>query len=84
MEPFNQNLTKFTFLSILLDFLWCNAKDNENLECVQGLSFEYIDSLENNSTNHLLIIDYSREVICNLKAFADIATVGRHLGLSTI
>ena len=39
-------------------------KEIENLEFVQGVSFEFID--------------------CNSKAFVDIATAGRHRGLSTI
>ena len=56
----------------------------ENLEFVQGVSFEFIDSLKNNGTKYLLIFDDSCEEICNSKAFVDIATAGRHLGLSTI
>ena len=56
----------------------------EKLEFVQGVNFEFIDSLKNNSTKYLLIVDVSREEICNSKAFDDIATAGRHRGLSTI
>ena len=59
-------------------------KEIENLEFVQGVNFEYIDSLKNNGTNYLLIFDDSCEEICNSKAFVDIATAGRHRGLSTI
>ena len=59
-------------------------KEIENLEFVQGVNFEFIDSLKNNGTNYLLIFDKSCGEICNSKAFDDIATAGRHLGLSTI
>ena len=56
----------------------------ENLEFVQGVNFEFIDSLKNNGTKHLLIFDDSCVEICNSKAFVDIATAGRHRGLSNI
>ena len=59
-------------------------KKIEKLEFVQGLNFEFIDSLKNNGTKYLLIFDDSCEEICNSKAFVDIATAGRHRGLSTI
>ena len=59
-------------------------KENENLEFVRGVSFEFIDSLKNNGTKYLLVIDNSCEEIRNSKAFVDIATAGRHRGLSTI
>ena len=59
-------------------------KEIENLEFVQGVNFEFIDSLKNNGTKYLLIFDDSCEEICNSKAFVDIATAGRHRGLSTI
>ena len=59
-------------------------KEIENLEFVQGVNFEFIESLKNNGTKYLLIFDDSREEICNSKAFVDIATAGRHRGLSTI
>ena len=59
-------------------------KEIENLELVQGVNFEFIDSLKNNGTKYLLIFDDSCEEICNSKAFVDIATAGRHRGLSTI
>ena len=54
------------------------------LEFVQGVNFEFIDSLKNNGTKYLLIFDNSCEEICNSNAFVDIATAGRHRGLSTI
>ena len=59
-------------------------KEIENLEFVQGVNFEFIDSLNNNATKNLVIFDESWEEICKSKAFVDIATTGRHRGLSTI
>ena len=59
-------------------------KEIENLGFVQGVSFEFIDSLKNNSTKNLLILDDSCGEICYSKAFVDIATAGRHRGLSAI
>ena len=59
-------------------------KDIENLEFVQGVNFEFIDSRKNNGTKYLLIFDESYEEICNSKAFVDIATAGTHRGLTTI
>ena len=51
---------------------------------MQGVNFEFIDSLKNNGTKYLLLFDDSCEEICNSKVFVDIATAGRHRGLSTI
>ena len=59
-------------------------KEIENLEFVRGVNFEFFDSLKNNGTKYLLFFDVSCEEICNSKAFDDIATDGRHRGLSTI
>ena len=59
-------------------------KEIENLEFVQGVNFEFIDSLKNNGTKYLLIFDDSCEEICSSKAFVDLATAGIHRGLSTI
>ena len=59
-------------------------KEIENLEFVVAVNFEFIDSLKSNGTKYLLIFDDSREKICNSKALVDIATAGRHRGLSTI
>ena len=36
-------------------------KEIENLEFVQGINFEFIDSLKNNGTKYLLIFDNSCE-----------------------
>ena len=59
-------------------------KGIENLEFLRGVIFEFIDSLKNNGTKCLFVFDNSSEKICNSKAFVDIATAGRHQGLSTI
>ena len=59
-------------------------KEIENLEFVQGVNFEFIDSLKNNGTKYLLLFDDSSEEIRNSKVFVDTATAGRHRGLSTI
>ena len=59
-------------------------KEIENLEFLQGVNFEFIDSLKNNGTKYLLIFDNSCEETCNSKAFVYIATAGRRRGLSTI
>ena len=56
----------------------------ENFEFVQSVNFEIKRSLNNNGRKHLLIFDDSWEEICNSNAFVDLATAGRHPGLSTI
>ena len=59
-------------------------KEIEILEFVQGVNFEFIDSLKNNGKKYLLMFDDFDEEICNSKAFVDIACAGRRRGLSTI
>ena len=59
-------------------------RERENLEFVQGVTFDFTGSLKNNGTKYLLIFDDSCEEICNSLAFVDIATAGRHRGLSTV
>ena len=59
-------------------------REIENLEFLEGVNFEFIDSLKNNGTKYLLIIDESCEEICNSKAFVYNATTGSHRGLSNI
>ena len=59
-------------------------REIQNLEFVQGVNFEFIDSLKNNGTKYLLFLDDSCEEVCNSEAFDDIATAGTHRGLSTI
>ena len=82
---FQQKVEKFFFFyqhsQPLYDVLQIEI---ENLEFVRGVNFEFIDSLKNNSTNYLSVFDDSCGKICNSKAFVDIATAGRHQGLSTI
>ena len=56
----------------------------DNLEFVQGVHFEIINSLKNNGTKYLLVFDDSSSEFCNAKDFVDIATAGRHRGFSTI
>ena len=59
-------------------------KEIDNIEVVQGVHFEFINSLKNNGTKYLLIFDDSCAEICNSKEFVDLATAGRHRGFSTI
>ena len=51
---------------------------------MHGVRFEFDDSIKNNRTKYLLNFDDSCEEIFNSKVFVDIATAGRHRGLSTI
>ena len=60
-------------------------KEIDNLEFVQGVHFEFINSLKNNDTKYLRFFDDSSAEICNTKEFVvDIATAGRHCRFSTI
>ena len=59
-------------------------KEIDNLEFVQGVHFEFINSLKNNGTKYLLVFDDLCAEICNSKEFVDIATAGRHRGFSSI
>ena len=59
-------------------------KEIENLEFVRGVNFELNLSLKNNGAKYLLLFDDSCEKIGSSKAFAEIATAGRHRGLSGI
>ena len=56
----------------------------DNLEFVQGVHFEFINSLKSNGSKNLLIFDDSCSEICNSKEFVDIATAGEHRGFSTV
>ena len=68
----NQSLTKYTFFYHYSQPLYdVMQKEIENLQFVQGVNFEIIDSLKNNND-------------LQFKSFADIATAGRHRGPSTI
>ena len=46
-------------------------KEIKNLEFVQGVNFEFIDSFKNIGTKYLLFFDVSCEEICNSKVFVD-------------
>ena len=59
-------------------------KESENIEIVQGVNFDLIDSLENKGTKDLLVFDDSCQEICNSGEFEKIAVAGKHRGLSTI
>ena len=56
----------------------------ENLEFVQGVKSELINSLKNNGTKYLLIFHDSCAEICYSKESMDNANAGRCRGLSTI
>ena len=77
----SQNLL---FLSTFPTSLRRYATAKKNIEFLQGVNFEFTDSLKNNGTKYLLIFDHSCEIFCNSKAFVDIATAGRHRALSII
>ena len=49
-------------------------REIDNLEFVQGVHFEFINSLKNNGTKYLLIFDDSCAGICISKEFVDNAT----------
>ena len=56
----------------------------DNLEFVQGVHFECIESTKSNGTKYLLTFDHSCEILCSSKAFLATATAGRHRALITI
>ena len=58
-------------------------KQTDNPEFVQGVDFEFRDSLKNNGTMYLLVFDKSCQRIQKSKSFGDYATAGRRRGLST-
>ena len=61
-----------------------SCKKNDNLEFIQVVNFEFINSLKNNGTKYLLVFDDSCGIVCNSKEFVDIATAGRHRRISCI
>ena len=82
LEHFNKSSPNFTvFINIPNDVL---QKKNENCEFVRGVNFEFTDSLKNNGTKSMLIFDNCCDEIFNSEVLVDIATTGRHRGLSTI
>ena len=54
------------------------------LEFVEGVNFEFLDSLNNNCKKYLLISDDSSEEVFISKAYVDIATAGRQSRFSTV
>ena len=58
-------------------------KEIDNLEFVQGINFEFSDSVKNNGTKYWLIFDSFYEEICNSQAFVHFDTAERLRGLST-
>ena len=84
MEHFNQNLTKFVFLSTFPTSLRCYAKGNwKSRVCSWSKLWNYC-FVKKQRYIVLVFFDDSCEKICNSKAFVDIAIAGRHRGLSTI
>ena len=59
-------------------------EEMHNLEFVQGVHFEFINSLKNNGTKNLPIFGDSSAEIRNSKEFVDLAKAGRHRGFSNI
>ena len=59
-------------------------KEIESRNFVQGVNFEHIDSLKKNGEKYLLTFHDPCEENCNSEALVDIASAGRHSGLSTI
>ena len=85
LEPFNQISTNFNYLSTVPATLQCNEKKKtENLEFVQVGNCEFVDLSKSNGRKYCLTLDESYEKVCNSKAFVDVATAGRHRGLSAI
>ena len=51
-------------------------KEIENPEILRGVNFEFIDSLENNSSKYLVIFDDSCGEICSSKALLTMPPLG--------
>ena len=85
VETFQPNSDKNFFLyqhsQPLYDVM---QNETDNLEFVQGVHIEFINSLKDNGIKYLLIFDDSCGQICNSKEIVDIATAGKHRGFSTI
>ena len=84
LEHFNPNFTKIFFYQHLQPLYDDMQKKYDNLEFVQGVHFEIINSLKNNGSKYLLNFDDSCAEICNSKEFVDTVTAGRHRGFGTI
>ena len=55
------------------------SKNIKNIHFIQGVDFEFIQSLPHNGTTYLLIFDDSCKEISSSKDFVKIATAGSHL-----
>ena len=53
-------------------------KEIDNLDFVQGVYFDFINSSKNNGTKYLIYFDDSCAEICNSEEFVGIAIAGRH------
>ena len=83
VETFQPIFDKFFFYQHPQPLYHVMQKEIDNLEFVQGVHFEFINSLKKNCTKYLLIFDDSCAEISNSKEFVDIPTTGRHRGFST-
>ena len=85
IETFHQKFNKIYFFHQHCQPLYdVMQKEMKNLEFLQGVNFEFTDSLKNKGTKYLIIFDHFCEEFCNSKAFVDIAAAGRYRFLSTI
>ena len=82
LDCFKQNLNFFYQHS--QPFHDVMQKKIANLEFVQCVNFEFLESIENNDTKYLLTSDDLFEESCNSKFFIICATAEKHLGLNTI
>ena len=84
VETFQPKFDKIFFSINTFNHSMMSCKKIDNLEFVQGVHFEFINSLKINGTKYMLIFDDCCAEFCNSKEFVDIATAGRHRGFSTI
>ena len=59
-------------------------KENDVLEFVQGLNFEFLGPLKNDATKYFLFFEGSSGEVCTSRKVFDTATAERHRGLSTV
>ena len=59
-------------------------KKIQTLDSVQSVNFEFLDLLQNNGRENLLVSDASREESFHSKSVFDIATARRHRRLTNI
>ena len=77
---FNKNY----FLSPIPATWRCHAEEKWKFKIVWCLNIEYIESLPKNGADYPIIFDDSCEEIPISNTFTDIATAGKHRGLSDI